>query len=59
MNWATMGEHRATGPVFYDVHDNERVPRQKCSCGSWFSVEHVEKLAHTMSRPDESAEPLF
>jgi len=59
MSWTTMPGHRPTGPVFYYVHDNEKIPHQKCSCGSWYCVEHVMRVADVARCPDESVDPLF
>ena len=59
MSWTTLRGHRPTGPLFYDVLDDQRIPRQKCSCGSWYCIEHVMDVADRSGRVDESEDALF
>jgi hypothetical protein len=59
MSWTTIRGHRPTGPVFYSVRDNDRIPHQKCSCGLWYCIEHITKVAGGASRPNEPEESLF
>jgi hypothetical protein len=59
MSWTTLRGHRPTGPVFHDIHDNQQIPRQKCSCGSRYCVEHIMKVADGSGGVDEPEDSLF
>jgi hypothetical protein len=59
MSWTILQGHRPTGPVFLEIHDNQHMPRQKCSCGSWYCIEHITKVADDSGRVDESEDSLF
>lgn len=59
MSWTTLRGHRPTGPVFHEVHDGEHIPRQKCSCGSWYCIEHIMAITDASGRVDEFEDSLF
>ena len=59
MSWTTLRGHRPTGPVLHDIDDDQVTPRQKCSCGSWYCLEHIMKVADDAGRVDEAEESLF
>lgn len=59
MSWTTLHGHRPTGPLFRDMRDNQQIPRQKCSCGSWYCIEHILTVADSSGRANEAEDPLF
>jgi len=59
VSWTTLRGHRPTGPVLHDIDDDQVTPRQKCSCGSWYCLEHIMKVADDAGRVDEAEESLF
>jgi hypothetical protein len=59
MSWTTLHGHRPTGPVLQEVLDSHHLPRQKCSCGAWYCIEHIIQVTDGSHRVDESEDSLF